>query len=107
MFARTVLAKHAQTRWEKMRGLIGKPPNSTALFIPNCNFIHTFGMRMPIDVVFLNGEYRVVDVVRNVQPWRIGPRCKEAEHVLEIPSHTGDSYSAYKGKILTIMRSLV
>jgi uncharacterized protein len=54
------------------------------LLIPGCNWIHTFFMRFPIDVVYLNRKYEVVDIDVNVVPWRMCvPRFK-AKHVLEL-----------------------
>jgi uncharacterized membrane protein (UPF0127 family) len=32
--------------------------------------VHTFFMRFPMDVVFLDREGKVVKVVRNLKPWR-------------------------------------
>jgi uncharacterized membrane protein (UPF0127 family) len=55
------------------------------LFIPHCRSVHTFGMRFPLDLVFLDSESRVIRLRREVPPSRI-IRCPEAAAVLELPS---------------------
>lgn len=47
------------------------PPPGHALLIPNCRSVHTFGMRFPIDVVFLDERGRTLRVERSVPPRRV------------------------------------
>ena len=49
--------------------------------------IHCLFMRMPIDVLFLDEEKRVVDKATNVRPWtfNVTPR-KAAKFVVEFPA---------------------
>lgn len=57
----------------RMTGLIGRRallPGS-ALLIPSCGSVHTFFMRFSLDLAFLDGDGRVVRLVRNVPPFRI------------------------------------
>jgi uncharacterized membrane protein (UPF0127 family) len=42
-------------------------------------------MRFPIDVVFLDGERRIVAVRRALKPWRFAA-AKGARSVLELPA---------------------
>lgn len=44
-------------------------PDDAALLIPRCNAIHTFFMRFPIDVTFLDRNGAPVKTVRGVRPW--------------------------------------
>src|SRR3954466_15885593 len=55
-----------------------------ALLIPRFRSIHTFGMRFPIDVVFLDGEGAELDRVDGMAPCRLVSR-RDASAVLEIP----------------------
>ena len=72
--------------WERMVGLAwARSPRAAALLIPRCRSVHTFGMRFPLDLVFLDAEERVVEIRRDVPAWRI-VRASEASAVLEIPS---------------------
>jgi len=54
-----------------------------ALWIAPCEAIHTIGMKWPIDVVFIDGNYRVRKIARNVVPWRIAV-CWAAASVIEL-----------------------
>ena len=58
---------------QRMRGLLGRGamPDSEAMFFPDCRMIHMFGMRMAIDVVFLDADGKVVAIVPELLPWRI------------------------------------
>jgi len=57
---------------KRMKGLLGRPalsPHEGMLFRP-AGSIHTFFMKIPLDVVFCDAELRVVKVVRDLQPWK-------------------------------------
>ena len=66
-------AEVAETFAERLRGLIGRDglAPGEGLLITRCNCIHTFFMRFPIDVAFLDRRGAVVKTVRNVRPWRL------------------------------------
>jgi uncharacterized protein len=55
------------------------------LLIPRCSSVHTFGMRFPLDVLFLDEDDRVIELRRAVPPCRV-IRCAGAMAVLELPS---------------------
>jgi uncharacterized protein len=69
----------------RLVGLIGRRswPAGVALEIPRCRSVHTFGMRFPLDLVWLDGDRRVVRVDRAVPPWRVRS-CRRARSVLEL-----------------------
>lgn len=58
------------------------------LLIPRCASVHTFGMRFPLDLYFLDDEGRVLAVRRRVPPRRVVWQ-RGARNVLEIPSPQG------------------
>ena len=64
--------------------LLGEPPEGSALLIPSCRSVHTFGMRFAIDLVFLDRRGRVLRISRGIPAWRV-VRCRDAESVLETP----------------------
>ncbi len=80
----------AGTVFKRMLGLMGRPRLSVeqGLWIKPCNSIHTFGMRFPIDVVFLNEEGRVVKVISEINPCRVVLPVTSAVSVLELPPGT-------------------
>jgi uncharacterized protein len=74
----------ARTFRQRFRGLIGK--RDLFLFIPHCSSVHTFFMRAPIDVVFLDAKHTVIDIRHSVRPWRIAIGARASKHVLELPA---------------------
>ena len=76
----------ADKPWLRLRGLLGRSglaPDEGMLFRPTGS-IHMFFMRFPIDAVFCDGDLRVLDVVRDLQPWKTAGR-KGAKVVVELP----------------------
>jgi uncharacterized membrane protein (UPF0127 family) len=63
----------ASTRRARRKGLLGREgvAPGAALVITPCNAVHTFGMRFPIDVAFVDASGVVRKVVRGLAPWRI------------------------------------
>ena len=76
------LARNPLTR---MRGLLGRRglAQGEGLLLQPAGSIHTFFMRFAIDVVFLDGERRVMRVASNVRPWRTAA-VRKARAVLEL-----------------------
>ena len=81
-------APRTALRWgERTRGMIGRrfSPEMDAMVFPLCGAIHTFFMRMRLDVVFLNRESRVVGLHENLGCWRPLVWAPGAVTVLELP----------------------
>ena len=77
----------AATRCSRLLGLalLRRERAGEGLLIPRCRSVHTFGMRFPLDLLFLDEEERIVSLHRCVPPGRI-VRCPAAVSVLELPS---------------------
>ncbi len=89
------LATHvrvAATHWSRFRGLMATDasgfPAGEALWIVPCRGVHTFAMRFPIDVIYLNRDKVVVHLEENLKPWRLAPVRMRAASVLELPGKT-------------------
>ncbi len=69
---------------ERLRGLLWRPALGAdeCLWITRCNSVHTFFMRYPIDVVFINAHGVVVKVCSHLAPWRMR-LCFSAAAALE------------------------
>ncbi|WP_217141277.1 DUF192 domain-containing protein [Streptomyces sp. AC627_RSS907] len=66
----------------RAKGLLGRDSVDGAMLLSPANSVHTFRMRMPIDVAYLDRRLSVV-AVRTMRPGRLGlPRIR-ARHVLE------------------------
>jgi uncharacterized membrane protein (UPF0127 family) len=63
--------------------------------------VHTFFMRFPIDVVFLDRERRVVGISHGVGPWRM-TGARGAVAALELAAGTAASHRLEKGDILRL-----
>ncbi|MBJ6751051.1 DUF192 domain-containing protein [Geomonas anaerohicana] len=83
----------ADTFLSRLRGLLGKGelPQGQGLWIKPCNSVHTFGMKFPIDVAFLDVELRVVAVSTTLSPNRLSGFYPKASSVLELPAGTLDA----------------
>ena len=71
----------------RMRGLLGRSglaPGEGLLLRPAPS-IHTFFMRFPIDVVFLDWDLKVLALAEHVRPFRIASH-RAARTVLELPA---------------------
>lgn len=68
----------------RFAGLMGKPSidSGYAMFFPRCKSVHGMFMRVPISVVFLNDDYRVLEI-RRLDPWRLAVGPKGTAHTLE------------------------
>jgi uncharacterized membrane protein (UPF0127 family) len=58
-------------------------PTTVALHIAPCRSVHTLGMRFALDLIWLDGEARVVRVDTAVPPRRLRT-CLRARSVLEV-----------------------
>ncbi len=76
----------AKTIWMRFRGLMGKRslPEGYGLYFPRESAIHSFGMRIPIDVAYLDHAGQVVHLTNAMPPWRVGPLVRGARDVLEL-----------------------
>ncbi|GEN36714.1 DUF192 domain-containing protein [Aneurinibacillus danicus] len=84
----------AVTAEELARGLLGRSTAGNGLFLMEANRIHTYGMRMAIDAVYLNKDGIVIGLEENIQPNREGKRIRETNHVVEF-----DTATIQKGRI--------
>jgi uncharacterized protein len=55
------------------------------LLIPRCSSVHTFGMRFPLDLVFIDRHGRPCSTRREVQPCHLA-WDRRASAVLELPA---------------------
>lgn len=78
----------ANTFFKRLKGLLGKKglEEGSCILINPCNSIHTFFMKFPIDVLFLDQQYKVVKVVKDLAPGRMSPYMKDARFVVELDS---------------------
>ncbi|GAA3495670.1 DUF192 domain-containing protein [Streptomyces prasinosporus] len=66
----------------RTKGLLGRDSLDGALLLSPANSVHTFRMRMPIDVAYLDRRLTVI-AVRTMPPGRLGLPRVRARHVIE------------------------
>ncbi|MFH8237531.1 DUF192 domain-containing protein [Streptomyces sp. NPDC018321] len=66
----------------RTRGLLGRDSLDGAMLLSPANSVHTFRMRIPIDVAYLDRRL-VVIAVRTMRPGRLGLPRMRSRHVLE------------------------
>ncbi|MFF9452780.1 DUF192 domain-containing protein [Streptomyces flaveolus] len=78
----TVPLEIAASYRARTRGLLGRDAIDGALLLSPANSVHTFRMRFPIDVAYLDRRLTVI-AVRTMPPGRLGLPRLRARHVLE------------------------
>ncbi|MEU1048938.1 DUF192 domain-containing protein [Streptomyces sp. NPDC005897] len=66
----------------RIKGLLGRDSVEGAMLLSPANSVHTFRMRMAIDVAYLDRRLAVI-AVRTMRPGRLGLPRLRARHVLE------------------------
>ncbi len=79
--------RSAATFRARFKGLMGVTglPMGQGLHLEPCTSVHTFFMKIAIDVLFLDAQRRVIDVSHALQPWRLSRVYFGARSVLELP----------------------
>jgi len=87
----------------RARGLLGRTGLSQGdgLLLKPTFSIHTFFMRFPIDVVFLDRDGAVVDVVTRLKPWRAAARVR-ARAALELAAGEAERVCVRVGERLKL-----
>ena len=75
--------------------------SGTGLWIVPCESVHTFFMKFPIDLVYVDRKKRVKKVRHAVPPWRLSA-CLTAHSVLELPAGTVEKTGTRPGDELQI-----
>jgi len=102
---RTVLARQAfvaNNFLKRSIGLLGRErlDADEALIIPQCQAIHMFFMRFPIDVVFVDRKHHVVGLVHKIKPFCMSPLFWKAYFAIELPAGTIERTKTVKGDVL-------
>src|SRR5689334_13383506 len=71
------------------------------LWITPCESVHTFFMKFPIDLVYLDKDKKVRKVRKAVPAWRLSA-CLTAHSILELPAGTIEETGTRTGDVLEI-----
>jgi uncharacterized protein len=103
----TVLASSlevADTGAKRNKGLLGRSGLDAGggLWIIPCESVHTFFMKFPIDLVYLDKKNRVRKVRNSVPAWRLSV-CLSAHSILELPAGTIRATQTQAGDVVAFV----
>ena len=95
---------HANTFTRRLKGLMGTKalPEDTGLLLEPCNSVHTWHMKYPIDVIYLNSQDQVLHIEPSMPPNTWGKRVKNAAKVLEINAGLAAELKIQTGDIIDL-----
>ncbi len=88
--------KRLETLKEKTIGLIGRESIAPIIFETRFG-IHTFGLKLPIDVLILDNQKKVAVLKESLSPNRIFLWSPRYKIVLELPTGTIKKHNIKKG----------
>jgi len=94
----------ADTTFTRLKGLIGRLRlrADEGIWLVPSRGIHTLGVLVPLDLIYLDENLQVVHLEEYFPTFRIAPVRRQAESVLELPTHTIYSSETRVGDQLVI-----
>jgi len=77
--------------------------DNEGLIIKPCCSIHTFFMKIAIDVLFVDKNNCIVALYENVKPWRILPIHLNSSYVIELASGSVSGKNIQKDDIMDML----
>ncbi|MCR2823180.1 DUF192 domain-containing protein [Lederbergia panacisoli] len=96
--------KPAYSFMKRLKGLMFQKtlkPGS-GVHIKPCQSIHTFFMKFPIDVIYLDKEMNVVGMQQALPPGKLGKRFKNVHSVIEMKAGTISKCNVIVGQALIL-----
>lgn len=96
--------KVADGHWTRLRGLVGVRQLATGdgLLIKPCHGVHCMFMSIPIDVVYVDRNDKVLAMDKAMKPWAIGKIYGQSAYVIEMPAGTIDATNTQPGDQLAV-----
>lgn len=94
-------AEVAQDGRAKRRGLLGRDGMEGCFVIERCRWIHTFGMRFPLDVAFIDADGVVLKTM-HMSRNRLGVPVKRANAVIEAEAGAFSRWGLRVGDIVEL-----
>ncbi len=94
----------ADTFFGRLRGLLGRAglAQGEGILITPCRDVHTFWMRFPIDIVFLDRARTVVGLRKSTPAWRWYFGGRNAQQVLELAGGAAEELELGIGDMLVL-----
>ncbi len=85
----------------KRRGLLGRDGFEGAFVIERCRWVHTIGMRFPIDVAFVDAEGAIIKTLR-MRRHRLGAPVWGARAVIEAEAGAFARWGLHVGDVIEL-----
>ena len=94
----------ANSFFTRLKGLLGKKslPQGFGLIIQPCNMVHSIGMKMAIDVLFVSPAEEIIYIIEAMPPNRISPYIHNAGYVIELPTGQVQKTATAVGNTISI-----
>jgi uncharacterized membrane protein (UPF0127 family) len=94
----------ADTPFARLKGLIGKLTlkSGEGAWIKPSSGIHTIGVRVPLDLIYLDDQLKVIHLVEHFPTFSIAPLRARSQSVLELAAHSIYSSQTQVGDQLLI-----
>lgn len=89
-------AEVAESHADRRRGLLGRTSLDGALVLRPCRWVHTIGMRFPIDVIHLGADGRVLRLT-TMPRHRVGRPVLHSASVIEAPAGSAERWGLRVG----------
>lgn len=94
-------ATRATSRSDRRRGLLGLDRIEEPLLLDPCSWVHSLGMKFPIEVGYLAGDGELLRIER-LDPWRVGPVCRRARVVIEAAPGSFERWNVGRGDLIEV-----
>jgi len=96
-------AKVADTFFSRLMGFMFKKSigHEEALIFYNATSIHSFFMKFPIDIVFLDKNKQIIRICRALRPWKV-VFCLKSHITIELPADKASQNCLKVGDFLDI-----
>lgn len=86
---------------ERLRGLTiyQKHPDQLSFVLLNCKLVHTFGMSYNLDLIFIDRNYRIIELYEDVAPCKI-QGAYYASHTIELDAGSIRKLKISKGDLI-------
>lgn len=91
----------ADTPQSRRKGLIGRTVVENAMVITQCKWIHTIGVKTPLDIAYLNAEGAVIKTER-IKPFRICAPVNRSKTVVEAAAGSFERWNLKVGDVLEV-----
>lgn len=94
----------ANTVFTRIVGLLGRSglKEGEALVIKPCTSIHTFFMRFPIDIIFVDKNGRAIKLISSMEPFKLTGIYFKASFAIELPQGIIQATSTKEGDRISV-----